>query len=62
MTPLEEAQLSVYAATLKTLLPKLYSIIDRMLDGPPDKALIVEARKLLPKTYKHSFEKPKEQA
>jgi hypothetical protein len=33
-----------------------------MLDGPPDKALIVEARKLLPKTYKHSFEKPKEQA
>lgn len=51
----------VYAADtaiVKTLLPKLYSIIDRLLDGQ-DKALVIEARRVLPKTYKNSFEKEK---
>lgn len=49
----------VYAADtaiVQTLLPKLYSIIDRLLDGQ-DKALVIEARKILPKGYKHSFQK-----
>ena len=51
----------VYAADttiVQTLLPKLYSIIDRLLDGQ-DKALVVEARRVLPKQYKNSFEKVK---
>lgn len=51
----------VYAsdtAIVQTLLPKLYSIIDRLLDGQ-DKALVIEARRVLPKTYKNSFEKEK---
>ena len=51
----------VYAADtaiVQTLLPKLYSIIDRLLDGQ-DKALVIEARRVLPKTYKNSFEKGK---
>ena len=51
----------VYSADteiVKTLLPKLYSIIDRLLDGQ-DKALVIEARRVLPKTYKNSFEKGK---
>ena len=49
----------VYAsdtAIVQILLPKLYSIIDRLLDGQ-DKALVIEARRVLPKTYKNSFEK-----
>ena len=46
------------AAIVQTLLPKLYSIIDRLLDGQ-DKALVIEARRLLPKGYKNSFEKEK---
>ena len=45
-------------AIVQTLLPKLYSIIDRLLDGQ-DKALVIEARRVLPKTYKNSFEKGK---
>ena len=51
----------VYAsdtAIVQTLLPKLYSIIDRLLDGQ-DKALVIEARRILPKAYKNSFEKEK---
>jgi hypothetical protein len=51
----------VYAADtaiVQTLLPTLYSIIDRLLDGQ-DKALVIEARRVLPKTYKNSFEKGK---
>ena len=51
----------VYSADteiVKTLLPKLYSIIDRLLDGK-DKALVIEARRVLPKIYKNSFEKEK---
>ena len=51
----------VYSADteiVKTLLPKLYSIIDRLLDGQ-DKALVIEARRVLPKIYKNSFEKEK---
>ena len=51
----------VYAsdtAIVQTLLPKLYSIIDRLLDGQ-DKALVIEARRVLPKIYKNSFEKEK---
>jgi hypothetical protein len=51
----------VYAADtaiVQTLLPKLYSIIDRLLDGQ-DKALVIEARRVLPKAYKNSFEKGK---
>ena len=51
----------VYAADtaiVQMLLPKLYSIIDRLLDGQ-DKALVIEARRVLPKTYKNSFEKGK---
>jgi hypothetical protein len=43
---------------VQTLLPKLYSIIDRLLDGQ-DKALVIEARRVLPKAYKNSFEKGK---
>jgi hypothetical protein len=45
-------------AIVQTLLPKLYSIIDRLLDGQ-DKALVIEARRVLPKAYKNSFEKGK---
>jgi len=49
---------AAYTAIVNTLLPKLYSIIDRLLDGQ-DKALVIEARRVLPKTYKNSFEKGK---
>jgi len=52
------AQLELNAAIVQTLLPKLYSIIDRLLDGQ-DKALVIEARRVLPKAYKNSFEKGK---
>ena len=57
----EDDDTQVYAADtaiVQTLLPKLYSIIDRLLDGQ-DKALVIEARRVLPKTYKNSFEKGK---
>lgn len=54
------AAADVDAAIIEVLLPQLYSIIDRLLDGNPDKKLIVDARKILPRGYKHSFEKPKE--
>jgi hypothetical protein len=57
----ENDDTQVYAADtaiVNTLLPKLYSIIDRLLDGQ-DKALVIEARRVLPKTYKNSFEKGK---
>jgi len=53
--------IQVYAsdtAILQTLLPKLYSIIDRLIDGQ-DKALVIEARRILPTGYKNSFEKEK---
>jgi hypothetical protein len=33
-------------------------ISERLLDGQ-DKALVIEARRVLPKTYKNSFEKGK---
>jgi hypothetical protein len=56
----EEVSESVNTATVNRLLPKLYSIIDRLVDGNPDKALIIEARRVLPSNYKNSFEKPKE--
>ena len=59
MTP-EQAAAKVDAAIIKVVLPQLYSIIDRLLDGNPDKKLIVDARKILPRDYKLSFEKPKE--
>jgi hypothetical protein len=48
------------AAIIKVILPQLYSIIDRLLDGNPDKKLIVDARRILPSNYKNSFERPKE--
>ena len=57
----EDDDIQVYAtdaAIVNTLLPKLYSIIDRLLDGQ-DKALVIEARRVLPKAYKNSFEKAK---
>jgi hypothetical protein len=57
----EDDDIQVYAtdtAIMQTLLPKLYSIIDRLLDGQ-DKALVIEARRVLPKIYKNSFEKGK---
>ena len=57
----EDDDTQVYAADtaiVRTLLPKLYSIIDRLLDGQ-DKALVIEARRVLPKIYKNSFEKDK---
>jgi hypothetical protein len=59
MTP-EEASESVNTAVVNRLLPKLYSIIDRLVDGSPDKVLLIEARRVLPSNYKNSFEKPKE--
>jgi hypothetical protein len=58
---LDDDDTQVYAADtaiVNTLLPKLYSIIDRLLDGQ-DKALVIEARRILPKAYKNSFEKEK---
>ena len=57
----EDDDIQVYAADttiVQMLLPKLYSIIDRLLDGQ-DKALVIEAQRMLPKTYKNSFEKGK---
>ena len=57
----DDDDIQVYAADtaiVQTLLPKLYSIIDRLLDGQ-DKALVIEARRVLPKGYKNSFEKEK---
>ena len=57
----EDDDIQIYAADtaiVQTLLPKLYSIIDRLLDGQ-DKALVIEARRVLPKAYKNSFEKGK---
>jgi hypothetical protein len=59
MTP-EEAGESVNTAIVNRMLPKLYSIIDRLVDGNPDKAVLIEARRVLPSSYKNSFEKPKE--
>jgi hypothetical protein len=56
--PAPMAQPELNAAIVQTLLPKLYSIIDRLLDGQ-DKALVIEARRVLPKAYKNSFEKGK---
>ena len=56
----EEASESVNTAIVNNYLPKLYSLIDRLLDGSPDKALIIEARRVLPSNYKNSIEKPKE--
>jgi hypothetical protein len=56
----EEASESVNITILRVMLPKLYSIIDRLIDGTPDKALLIEARRVLPGNYKNSFEKPKE--
>ena len=58
---LDDDDTQVYAADtaiVQTLLPKLYSIIDSLLDGQ-DKALVIEARRVLPKKYKNSFEKGK---
>ena len=55
-----QAQAAVDAEILEIVLPHLYSIIDKLLDGNPDKALIVRARRLLPRGYKNSFEKLKE--
>ena len=57
----DDDDIQVYAADtaiVQMLLPKLYSIIDRLLDGQ-DKALVIEARRVLPKGYKNSFEKGK---
>jgi len=54
----QEARPELNDAIVQTLLPKLYSIIDRLLDGQ-DKALVIEARRVLPKAYKNSFEKGK---
>jgi hypothetical protein len=51
-------RMAVDTAIVQTLLPKLYSIIDRLLDGQ-DKALVIEARRVLPKAYENSFEKEK---
>jgi hypothetical protein len=59
MTP-KEAGESVNTAIVNRVLPKLYSIIDRLVNGNPDKALLIEARRVLPSSYKNSFEKPKE--
>jgi hypothetical protein len=56
----EEASESVNTAIVNNDLPKLYSLIDRLLDGNPDKSLLIEARRVLPSNYKNSFEKPKE--
>jgi hypothetical protein len=56
--PAPMAQPELNAAIVQTLLPKLYSIIDRLLDGQ-DKALVIEARRVLPRGYKNSFEKGK---
>ena len=58
---LREVQQAVNAADtaiVQILLPKLYSIIDRLLDKQ-DKAMVIEARRVLPKTYKNAFEKEK---
>jgi hypothetical protein len=55
----EEASESVDTAIVNNHLPKLYSLIDRLVDGSPDKALLIEARRVLPSNYKNSFEKPK---
>lgn len=57
----EDKKLALAAAEvdsiiIKVMLPKLYSIIDRLLDGQ-DKALMIEARKVLPNGYKNSFQK-----
>ena len=57
---IKEAGESVNTAIVNNYLPKLYSLIDRLLDGSPDKALIIDARRVLPSNYKNSFEKPKE--
>jgi hypothetical protein len=56
----KEASESVNTAIVNRLLPKLYSIIDRLVDGSPDKALLIDARRVLPGNYKNSFEKPKD--
>jgi hypothetical protein len=62
MTHEELAKKIVDEAIVIRLLPQLYSIIDRLLDGNPDKKLIVDARRILPSNYKNSFERPKENA
>lgn len=50
----ESVQAFVDRAIVTSLLPQLYSVINRLLDGT-DKALVIEARRLLPKVYKNSF-------
>jgi len=45
---------------LKIVLPQAYAVIDKLLDyttAPKD--LQLEARKLLPKQYKHTLIKPR---
>jgi hypothetical protein len=51
---------AVDASILKTVLPACYEVIDKLLGGEPDKRLITEARRLLPKGYKNSFQADKE--
>lgn len=48
---------NVDSVIVEELMPKLYSLIDRLLDVPNvPKDVMVEARKLLPPQYKHSFQ------
>jgi hypothetical protein len=58
--PTPEAR--VDAAIVKRLVPELYGVIDELLEHagtPLPKDVVVRARRLLPRQYRHAFEKPR---
>jgi hypothetical protein len=55
----ELATASVDSAIVKVVLPSAYEIIDQLLDldgKPIPKKLVADAKKLLPSSYKNSFQ------
>ena len=53
---LAHANATVNEAIIRSVLPKLYGIIDTLINGA-DKKTLIEARRMLPAGYKNSFTK-----
>jgi len=50
---------AVHEAIIESVLPRLYAVIDALVDAGGQqipKPVLAEARKLLPRQYKNSFE------
>ncbi len=57
---IEKCKADVDASIVRVILPMCYRIIDELLDhANPPKELMVRARQMLPKEYKHTFIKGK---